>query len=238
MLAALAAVTETVRIGPLVACLNFHHPAVLAKLAATVDEISRGRLVLGMGAGWNRAEFDAFGIPYDHRASRFEEAFDIVRLLLAGERVTARGRWHRVDDAVLLPAPATRPTLMVGSTGERLLTATLPYVDAWNTWFDWYGNTPDGFAAKRAGIDTACERAGRDPATLQRSACVLVQLDPNAGERPIEPGVTPLGGSATEIANGLREMAAAGADEVILVCDPITEGSVRELGAVLTILRA
>jgi alkanesulfonate monooxygenase SsuD/methylene tetrahydromethanopterin reductase-like flavin-dependent oxidoreductase (luciferase family) len=126
---------------------------------------------------------------------------------------------------------------MVGSTGERVLAATLPHVDAWNTWFDWYGNTPEGFAAKQTDIDAASERAGRDPATLQRSACVLVQLDPEAGERPIEAGVTPLGGSATEIANGLREMAAAGADEVILVCDPITEGSVRELGAVLTNVR-
>jgi probable F420-dependent oxidoreductase len=238
LLAALASVTERVRIGPLVACLNFHHPAVLAKFAATVDEISGGRLVFGMGAGWNRAEFDAFGIPYDHRASRFEEAFDIVRRLLAGERVTAHGRWHMVEDAVLLPAPAAPPTLMVGSTGEHVLASTLPYVDTWNTWFDWYGNTPEGFAAKQAEIDAACDRAGRDPATLQRSACVLIQLDPHAGERPIDPDVTPLRGSATEIASGLREMAGAGADEVILVCDPITEGSVRELGPVVSILRA
>jgi probable F420-dependent oxidoreductase len=237
ILAALASVTKRVRLGPLVACLNFHHPAVLAKAAATVDEISGGRLVLGVGAGWNRAEFDAFGIPYDHRASRFEEAFDIVRRLLAGERVTVQGQWQRVDDAVLLPSPAAPPSLMVGSTGERVLAATLPHVETWNTWFDWYGNTPEGFAAKRSEIDLACERVGRDPTTLQRSACVLVQLDPGAGERAIEPGVMPLRGSPTEIADGLRDMAAAGADEVILVCDPITEGSVRELGWVLTILR-
>jgi len=93
-LAALAAITERVRLGPLVACLNFHHPAVLAKTAATVGEVSRGRLTFGMGAGWNRTEFDAFGIAFDHRASRFEEAFEIVRRLLAGERGTYRGRWH------------------------------------------------------------------------------------------------------------------------------------------------
>jgi probable F420-dependent oxidoreductase len=238
LLAALAAVTERVRLGPLVACLNFHPPALLAKSAATVDEVSRGRLVFGVGAGWNRAEFEAFNIPYDHRASRFEEAFDIVRRLLAGERVTVNGRWHAVDDAVLLPVPAARPTLMVGSTGARVLAATLPHVDAWNTWFDWYGNSPEQFTAKQTEIDVACERAGRDPATLQRSACVLVQLDPTTGERPIDAGVTPLRGSPSDIANGLREMAAAGADEVILVCDPITEASVRELGAALTILRA
>jgi probable F420-dependent oxidoreductase len=237
MLAALAAGTERVRLGPLVACLNFHEPAVLAKLAATVNEIGGGRLVLGLGAGWNRTEFDAFGIPYDHRASRFVEAFDIVRRLLHGERVSAQGRWHSVDDAVLLPAPVAPPELMVGSTGERVLAATLPYVEAWNTWFDWYGNTPEGFAAKVSEIDAACERAGRDPATLERSACVLVELGGGAAERTPEPGVVPLRGSGDEIAAGLDAMATAGADEVIVVCDPITEASVLDLGTVLTILR-
>ena len=238
LLAALAAVTDRVALGPLVACLNFHEPAVLAKLAATVDEVSGGRLILGMGAGWNRTEFDAFGIPYDHRASRFAEAFDIVRRLLAGERVSVRGQWHMVEDAVLLPTPSARPTLMVGSTGERVLAATLPYVDTWNTWFDWYGNTAEGFAARTAQIDAACERAKRDPATLARSACVLVQLGDVGAERPTEPGVTPLRGSLDEIAQGLRAMADAGADEVIVVCDPITEPSIAQVGEMLSILRA
>jgi probable F420-dependent oxidoreductase len=238
MLAALAAVTERVRLGPLVACLNFHEPAVLAKIAATVDEISGGRLVFAMGAGWNRTEFDAFGIPYDHRASRFEESFEIVRRLLAGERVTFEGSWHRVDDAVLLPPPATTSTLMVGSTGRRVLAATLPFVDAWNTWFDWYGNTPEGFERSVASIDAACQRAGRDPATLERSACVLVRLDDATAERPDEPGISALRGSAAEIAAGLRAMGEAGADEVIVVCDPITEASIRTLGDALVALRA
>jgi probable F420-dependent oxidoreductase len=236
MLAALAAATERVRLGPLVACLAFHEPAVLAKQAATVHEVSGGRLVVGLGAGWNRAEFDAFGIAYDHRASRFEEAFEIVRRLLAAERVTFEGRWHRVDDAVLLPAPTGRPTLMVGSTGERILAATLPHVDVWNTWFDWYGNTAEGFAARLDEIVEACRRTGRDPDTLERSACVLVQLEA-AGERRIEDGVTPLRGSDEEIGAGLRGIAEAGADELILVADPITEASIRRLGPVATSLR-
>jgi probable F420-dependent oxidoreductase len=236
MLAALAAATERVRLGPLVACLAFHEPAVLAKQAATVHEVSGGRLVVGLGAGWNRAEFDAFGIAYDHRASRFEEAFEIVRRLLAAERVSYDGRWHRVDDAVLLPAPTGRPTLMVGSTGERILAATLPHVDVWNTWFDWYGNTAEGFAARLDEIVEACRRTGRDPDTLERSACVLVQLEA-AGERRIEDGVTPLRGSDEEIGAGLRGIAEAGADELILVADPITEASIRRLGPVATSLR-
>ena len=238
LLGALAAITDRVQLGPLVACTGFHPPGMIARMAAAIDEVSGGRFVLGLGSGWNRREFDAFGIPYDHRASRFVEAFDIVRRLLHGERVSAQGRWHSVDDAVLLPAPVAPPELMVGSTGERVLAATLPYVEAWNTWFDWYGNTPEGFAAKVSDIDAACERAGRDPATLERSACVLVQLDGGAAERTPEPGVVPLRGSGDEVASGLNAMAAAGADEVIVVCDPITVASIERLGETLRLLRA
>jgi probable F420-dependent oxidoreductase len=231
-LAGLAAITERVRLGPLVACLNFHNPAVLAKKAAAVDELSAGRLTLGVGAGWNRTEFDAFGIPFDHRASRFEESFEIVRRLLDGEQVTFEGRFHQVQDAVVLPRPAQRTSLMVGSSGERVLAATLPHVDTWNTWYDWYGNTPEGFRAKVREVDAACVRAGRDPSSIERSACVLVRLG-DTKERPDEEGVTPLEGSFDEIDAGLRAMAEAGADEVILVLDPITETSIRALGDVV-----
>jgi probable F420-dependent oxidoreductase len=231
-LAGLAAVTERVRLGPLVACLNFHNPAVLAKKAAAVDELSGGRLTLGVGAGWNRTEFDAFGIPFDHRASRFEESFEIVRRLLDGERVTSEGRFHQVRDAVLLPRPARHTPLMVGSSGERVLAATLPHVDIWNTWYDWYGNTPDGLRAKLREIDAACERAGRDPSSVERSACVLVRLA-DTKERPDVEGVTPLEGSPGEIGAGLRAMAEAGADEAILVLDPINETSIHALGHVV-----
>ncbi len=233
LLAGLAAVTERVTLGPLVACIGFHPPAILAKMAATVDEVSGGRLVLGLGAGWNRTEFDAFGVSFDHRASRFGEAFEIVRRLLSGDRVTLHGSYHRVDDAVLLPTPARRPPLMIGSSGERLLSIALPHVDIWNTWFDWYGNTPEGFAARNAEIDEAATRAGRDPGQIQRSACVRVVLDRDADERPVDAVNPPLEGPAGRITDGLREMAEAGADEAILVVTPITERSIRELGDVL-----
>src|SRR4051794_27537281 len=187
MLAALAAATSRVELGPLVACTAFHPPGLIAKMAAAIDEISGGRLVLGLGAGWNEPEFRAFGLPFDHRVARFEEAFEIIRRLLAGERVTFEGRYHAVDDAVLLPPPARRPPLMVGANGPRMLAATLPHVDAWNTWYDVYGNTPEGFAAANRAVDEASERAGRDPREIERSACVLVVLDREAGERPIVP---------------------------------------------------
>ena len=238
LLAALAAVTERVRIGPLVACAGFRPPGLTAKMAAAVDEISGGRLVLGLGAGWNRAEFDAFGIPYDHRVARFEEAFTIVCRLLSGERVTLDGRYWQVEDAVLLPRPVRRPTLMIGSNAERMLGIALPHVDSWNTWFDDYGNTAEGFSSLNATIDAAASRAGRDPSEIDRSACVLMVLDRAARERSIPDGVTPLEGSTERIATGLRDLAAAGADEAILVLDPITERSIRALGGPLAALDA
>ena len=231
LLSALAATTERVRLGPLVACTGFHPPGVIAKMAATVDEVSGGRFVLGLGAGWNDAEFAAFGIPYDRRVSRFEEAFTIVRGLLAGERVTVAGRYAQADDAVLLPPPARRVPLMIGSNGPRVLGFTLPHVDAWNTWYADFGNTAEGFAALNERISAAAREAGRAPEEIERSACVHVVLDRASDERPIE--APPVEGSPDHIAARLRELADAGADEAILVVSPIDERSIRALGEVV-----
>jgi probable F420-dependent oxidoreductase len=238
LLAALASITERVQLGPLVACLGFRPPGMMAKAAAAVDEISGGRLVFGVGAGWNETEFRAFGIPFDHRVARFEEAFEIVRRLMAGERVTISGTYWQVDDAVLLPTPTRRPPLMVGSNGPRMLQLTLPHVDAWNTWYGRYGNTPEGFARLNEAVSRAAERVGRPPQEIQRSGCLLVVLDPAAGERPVEDGVVALGGGMDRIAGGVRDLAEAGADEAILVVSPITEESIRALGEVLMLLES
>jgi probable F420-dependent oxidoreductase len=237
LLSALAAVTERVRLGPLVACAGFHPPGLIAKMAATVDEVSGGRFVLGLGAGWNEREFRAFGIPYDHRVSRFEESFTIVRGLLAGERVTFAGRFWRADDAVLLPPPARRPPLMIGSNGPRMLAIALPHADAWNTWWDDYGNSADGFAALNERISAAAREAGRAQEEIERSACVLVELDRAARERTGTAAAPPLSGPPGRIAERLRELEQAGADEAILVVSPITERSVRQLAEVVADVR-
>jgi alkanesulfonate monooxygenase SsuD/methylene tetrahydromethanopterin reductase-like flavin-dependent oxidoreductase (luciferase family) len=234
MLAGLAAVTERVRLGPLVACTAFHPPGVLARMAAAVDEVSGGRLVLGLGAGWNEAEFRAFGLPFEHRASRFEEAFDIIRRLLQGERVTMAGRFHAVEDAVLLPPPSRRPTLMVGSFRERVLRATLPHVEVWNAWYEDYGNTVEGFVELSEKVSSIAEEVGRPWEEVERSACVLVA--PEGEERPDRWEAPPLTGSTDRIAAGLRDLAAAGADEAILVLSPITERSIRDIGRALALL--
>jgi alkanesulfonate monooxygenase SsuD/methylene tetrahydromethanopterin reductase-like flavin-dependent oxidoreductase (luciferase family) len=122
---------------------------------------------------------------------------------------------------------------MIGSNGPRMLRIALPHVDAWNTWYEDYGNTPEGFAALNARVTRAIEDAGRDPGAVERSACVLVRLDASAGERPTTPEAPSLEGSPQRIADALRGLAEAGADEAILVVDPITEGSIARLGEVL-----
>lgn len=236
-LAALAAVTERIAIGPLVACVSFHNPAILAKKAAAVHEISDGRLILGLGAGWNEAEYEAFGFPFDHRVERFEEALAIVTGLLRDGAVTFEGRWHRTKDCVLLPPTrqADPPPIMVGTTGPRMLELTARHAEAWNAWFTRYGNRPEGLGALRERVDAACAAVGRDPATLERTVAVLVKLDRGepavrgAGQEPVEP----LGGSAQELAEHLRRFAAEGISHVQLVVDPITVGSIERLGATL-----
>ena len=221
LLAAIAASTERLKLGPLVASTAFHPPGLIARMAATIDEVSGGRLVLGLGAGWNEAEFRAFGIPFDNRVARFEEAFEIIRRLVAGERVTFEGRYHRVEDAVVLPRPARRIPLMVGTQGPRILRASLPHVEAWNCWYAWYGNTPDGFAALSAKLE----------GKVRRSACVLVRVGGGAGERPLEEGSPPV--DARNLREHLQELADAGADEAILVLDPIDERTVATVAELL-----
>ena len=221
-LAALAAITTRVTLGPLVAATAFHAPGLIARMAASIDEISSGRFVLGLGAGWNETEFRAFDFPFDRLASRFEERFEVIRRLLAGERVTFDGTFEHVRDAVLSPPPARRVPLMIGSIGPRVLRTALPHVTSWNAWFSWYGNTPDGFVKRCAEIDALCRGLGRDPSDIERSACVLV-ADGGPTERQHDVPPVPF----AKLAAHLRELASAGAHEAILVLDPIDERTIR-----------
>lgn len=235
-LAGLAEATSRIALGPLVASTAFHAPAMLAKLAATVDEISGGRLILGLGAGWNEAEFDAFGFPFDHRVSRFEEAFTIVRRLLREGVCDFQGRWHAVRDCELLPRPRPGgPPLLVGSSGERMLRIATPHADAWNVWYDDIDNSPARVPELRARVDRACRDAGRDPAEVERTAAVLVRLRGGKGrdDAGSRRGVRPLAGTSEEIASGLRAFAREGIAHVQLVLDPISEASIAELAPVL-----
>ena len=164
ILSALAAATSNVEVGQLVMCSSFRNPALLAKMATTADEVSAGRLVLGLGAGWYDPEHVAFGYPIDRRVDRFEEALQIVTSLLRGERVTFEGRFHHVRDAVLLPPPGRQIPILVAANRPRMLRLTARYADAWNT--AWYGR-PDGSCTR--GLRTSTWRSMQSLATRRRS---------------------------------------------------------------------
>ena len=236
MLAGIAASTSRIAIGPLVACTSFHNPAMLAKMATTVDEISGGRLILGLGAGWNEIEYRTFGFPFDRRVARFAEAFTIIRSLLRDGRVDFEGEFYSARDCELVPRPRPGgPPLMVGSMGERMLALTVPYVDAWNAWYSWIGNRPEGIGPLRAKVDAACVAAGRNPSEIERTVAVLVRLPGGTGRGEADPSeqVTPLEGTSEMIADGLRAYARQGIGHVQLVIDPITEASLEALAPVL-----
>src|SRR5687767_9647806 len=166
LLTALAEATDRVEIGALVLCGPFRNPAVLAKMADTLDEVSGGRLILGLGAGWHQPEYDAFGFPYEDRFGRFVEAFTIIRTLLRERMIDFAGKHFTLMDCEIRPfGPRSQgPPLMIGSHGAQMLAKTLPHVDAWNGWYAWTGNTAEGYRLLRAEIDAACVAAGRPPA--------------------------------------------------------------------------
>jgi alkanesulfonate monooxygenase SsuD/methylene tetrahydromethanopterin reductase-like flavin-dependent oxidoreductase (luciferase family) len=231
-LAAIAAATERVEIGPLVASTGFHAPAMLAKQAATVDAISQGRLILGLGAGWNRGEFDAFGFPYDRRVSRFEEALAIIAPLLREGRTTFHGQFYDVDDCVLDPRPVREggPPIMLGSNSPRMLSIGLPVVDSWNVWWSIYDNSVEKFAEVKAEVDAVMPE-GR---TVDATAAVLVTLPGGRGRVMGETygaGVTTV--TPDDLGQHIRGLAAAGAKHLQLVLDPITAESIDTIGAVL-----
>ncbi|MGW5239394.1 LLM class flavin-dependent oxidoreductase [Monashia sp. NPDC004114] len=234
-LAALAAVTERVELGPFVASTSFHTPAMLAKMAATVDAISGGRLVLGLGAGWNAREYRAYGFPFDNRVGRFEEAFTVIRRLLREGRVDFHGRYYDVDDCVLDPGSARPggPPLMLGSTGPRMMRIGLPHVDLWNTWWSDYDNSPAEFARLKARVDAAALEAGRAEGEVAATAAVFVQFEGGAGrvmgDSEYAASVSPVPGEPGAIAEHLEAMAQAGATHVQLVLDPITVETISAL---------
>jgi alkanesulfonate monooxygenase SsuD/methylene tetrahydromethanopterin reductase-like flavin-dependent oxidoreductase (luciferase family) len=174
-LAAIAASTERIALGPLVASTSFHAPQMLAKQAATVDAISGGRLILGLGAGWNEREYRAFGFAYDNRVSRFEEAFTIIRTLLHDGELDFHGTYYDAERCALHPRLDHQVPLMVGSNSPRMLSITLPHVQSWNVWWSIFGNTAKGFARAKAEVDAALAAIGRE-GQVEATCALYVQV--------------------------------------------------------------
>ena len=233
LLSAVAAVTDRVLLGPLVTPTGFRNPAMLAKMAGTVDEVSDGRLVLGLGCGWNRREFDAFGVPFDRRVDRFEEAFTVIADLIRRGVADLDGRWHRVDDARLVPPARPDLPIMVGSTGPRMLAITAGELDWWNEWWSRFDNSPAGLPPLVETLDEALTAAGRDPATVTRSVAVMVQLPGGDGRtQGTTEQVRPITGEPQAIAEQLLAFGEF-VDHIQIVVDPITVESIEWLAPVV-----
>jgi probable F420-dependent oxidoreductase len=232
LLAALAAVTRRVEIGELVLAMPFRNPALLAKMAATADEVAGGRLILGVGCGWHEPEFEAFGFPFDHRVTRFAEALEILAPLLRGpDEVTVAGRYHRAERAVVLPRPPQRPDgrasipLLIAGKGPRMLSLVARHADAWNT--AWLGTVED-LEPRVAPLRAAMAAAGRDLASLEITVGVNVVI-PDLATPDDELPARSISGSVDELAEGIRGYADAGVGHLVCVVTPTTPESMARL---------
>ena len=234
ILSALAEATERVELGTLVACNSFRNPALLAKMAITLDEVSNGRFILGLGSGWNKAEYDAFGLPFDHLVDRFEEALQIIRPLLKEGRVDFRGTYYQAADCEITPRGprAGGPPLMVGSFGPRMLRLTARYADMWNTA---YLHRPASLKEPRAKMQAACADVGRDPATLD--VTVLVALGyPDLGALP-KVADEYLIGSEEYVADTLRDYARMSITHLMFHVEPYCTEALSRLAASVELYR-
>ncbi len=235
VLTAVAAITRRVEIGPLVLALPFRNPALTAKMAAELDEVSGGRLILGLGCGWHQPEFDAFGYPFDHRVSRFEEGLEIIMPLLRGEKVTFEGRYHRVRDAELRPQPVRPggPPVLIAGKQPRMLSLVARHAAQWNG--AWYGvpSEADELRTRLANVRAALDEAGRDPATLNLTAGIFVawdDADADAPERAIR-------GTPDEVAEALAGYDELGIAHVIAHVFPRTPDAVRRYAEAAALAR-
>ena len=235
MLSALAACTQKVELGPLVACNSFRNPALLAKMAHTVDEISGGRLTLGLGAGWNQPEYDAFGMPFDHRVDRFEEALQIIRPLLKDGYVDFSGKYYTARDCEIRPRSPRPggPPLMIGASKPRMLRLTAQYADLYNAG---YMTLPRSTVTPLRALRKACKETGRDPATLPYTFMIGLAFPDLLGwKQPKKRGW--LSGTPEELATALAEYETLGAAHLMFHLNPSTPAAYERLAEAVALYR-
>jgi probable F420-dependent oxidoreductase len=232
LLSAVAAVTSRVEIAPLVLCASFRSPGLVAKMAATLDMVSGGRLLLGVGAGWHDPEYQAFGFPTDHKVSRFEEWLEIVIRLLRGENVTFEGAYYETRGAVIVPRPARRIPILVAGNKPRMLGLVARHADAWNT--AWFGHPDERMDERLRLLDEAVAAQGRDPGTLERTVGLIV-IDPEQAEPEEED--SHFAGTVDELAELLREHERLGFGHACVIAEPRTPRSVERLAEAARLTR-
>ena len=230
--AALAQATSKIQIGMLVTCLGWRNPGMLARMTDTLDEISNGRFILGTGAGWHEPEYDAYGFPFDHRVSRFEDAIIILDGLLRHGRVSHHGRFFSAHDAISRPrgpmGEKGGSPILVGSSGPRMLGLVARYADAWNT--VWHSD-PKATLEDLKAVEAACNEAGRNPATLVRTVGGNIALDGYTGKRG-----NPIQGNNEQIAERMAEFRDLGFRHFVGGIDPSTPKSIEQFARVLEVL--
>jgi len=185
-LTALSMVTRRIRLGSLVACNNFRHPALVAKMSSQIDVLSNGRLDLGIGAGWFREEFDAYGYEFgdtNDRLGRLEEGLEIIKRMWLEHSPSFEGKYYRIKNAVNEPKPIQKPhpPIWMGGSLTRILRLTARYADGWNLGF-YQSNTPEGFTKKNSTLNALCQNYGRNPAEIRRSWHGLLILGKNESD--------------------------------------------------------
>ncbi len=240
LLAAVAEATSRARVGTLITCANYRNPALLARMAETVDEISEGRLVFGLGAGWSEDQFGMFGFSFDHRFDRFAEALQIIHGLLRFGHVDFEGRYHRARDLESTPR-GPRPNripILIGGMGPRMMALAARYGDEWNAWIP-SRSRPAEIPPLSEALDAACDAAGREPASLRRSAGIAVALgDATLHIGPVDWTPGAIRGSPQQIATTLRSFAAEGISEVQIALAPFGTRSIEAFAPVLAALDA
>jgi alkanesulfonate monooxygenase SsuD/methylene tetrahydromethanopterin reductase-like flavin-dependent oxidoreductase (luciferase family) len=233
VLSALAEATRRVEIRALVICNSFRNPAILAKMATTADEVSNRRIILGIGAGWNEPEYEAFGLPFDRRVDRLEEALQIIKPLLHKGHVDFNGKYYQVQNCDDLPRGPrlTGPPLMVGGEGPRMIRLAAKYGDLWNTG---YMGGPETMADRFPKIQAACATVGRDIATLGVTAFIRLWFPDLQAKKPTEYS---LSGTPLEIAAAKKGYEALGVQHIMFQCSPYTEESRQRLTEALQLYR-
>jgi alkanesulfonate monooxygenase SsuD/methylene tetrahydromethanopterin reductase-like flavin-dependent oxidoreductase (luciferase family) len=238
ILAGIAEATARVQLGTIVMCTSFRNAALLAKMAATLDHMSDGRMILGIGSGWHDPEFEAFGYPTDHKVGRFEEALTIIRSLIRDGRADLDGRWMTATDAVLMPPARPDLPILIAAKRPRMLELTARHADAWN--LAWFGAPDERWAGVRRELAAACAAVGRDPDSLERTVGVTVrypELIAAGTETEAEPTQPALVGD-DETAAGLAAYADEGTAHVIAALEPTTPEAVARLAETVRAIRA
>ncbi|MFF0338890.1 LLM class flavin-dependent oxidoreductase [Kribbella sp. NPDC004875] len=224
LLTAVAAVTSRVELGNMVLCASFRDPGLTAKMAATLDEVSGGRLILGVGAGWHDPEYDAFGLPTDHRVGRFAEWLEIVARMVRGETVTFDGAYYRVQEANLDPAPPHRIPILIAGRRPRMMRLTAEWADAWNT--AWYGAPNEQVEERLETLRQAVDAAGKPVGSVAATVGIIVR-DP---DQPVaEPSTQAI--EVRDLPAALAAYQDLGVDHVIISPEPMTPRTVELIAA-------